>query len=128
MYERSAIVLERYFENLLGYRNEFNLRDNYSNYAELVLKLEMYQINYQNEIEATQQYNESIRKIKSIQSAQERLYKRSAKLEYNRNLLFGNIDGKPADVRRCIEKIEEDAEKNNSEMKALKEELLQAKS
>ena len=126
MYERSAIVLERYFENLLGYRNECNLRDNYTNYAELVTKLEKYQTNYQKEIEATQEYNASIKKIKSIQASQEKLYKRSAKLEYNRNLLFGNIDGKPEEVRRCIEKIEEDVEKNNAEMRDLKEELIQA--
>lgn len=126
MYERSAIVLERYFENLLGYRNECNLKDNYSYYYELVNKLEKYQINYQKEIAATQEYNESIKKIKSIQAAQEKLYKRSAKLEYNRNLLFGNIDGKPEETRRCIEKIEDDVEQNNNEMKSLKEELLQA--
>ena len=31
MYERSAIVLERYFDNLLNYRRECNLRDNYKN-------------------------------------------------------------------------------------------------
>ena len=47
MYERSAIVLERYFDNLLNYRRECNLRDNYNNYCELVEKLEKYQINYQ---------------------------------------------------------------------------------
>ena len=46
MYERSAIVLERYFENLLGYRREGNIRDNFNNYCDLVEKLEKYQINY----------------------------------------------------------------------------------
>ena len=49
MYERSAIVLERYFENYLDYRRECNLRDNFSNYCELVQKLEKYQTNYQKE-------------------------------------------------------------------------------
>ena len=126
MYERSAIVLERYFDNLLGYGNECNLRENYNNYGELVTKLEKYQVNYQKELSATQEYNESIRKIKSIQMAQEKLYKKSAKLEYSRNLLFSNIDEKPEETRRCIEKIEEDVEKNNNEMKALKEELIEA--
>ena len=29
MYERSAIVLERYFDNLLSYRKECNLRQKY---------------------------------------------------------------------------------------------------
>ena len=67
MYERSAIVLERYFENLLGYDNECNIRENYSNYAELVSKLEKYQVNYQKELEATEDYNASIKKIRTIQ-------------------------------------------------------------
>ena len=87
MYERSAIVLERYFENLLDYRRECNLRDNFNNYCELIEKLEKFQINYQKEIEATQEYNDSLRKIKSVQLAQDKLYKKSAKMEYNRNLL-----------------------------------------
>ena len=76
MYERSAIVLERYFENLLDYRRECNLRDNFNNYCELIEKLEKFQINYQKEIEATQEYNDSLRKIKSVQLAQDKLYKK----------------------------------------------------
>lgn len=126
MYERSAIVLERYFENLLDYRREFNLRDNFNNYCELIEKLDKFQLNYQKEVEATQSYNESLRKIKSIQLAQEKLYKRSAKMEYSRNLLFNNVDGKVDDTRKCIEKIEADVEKNNEAMKENKENLLQA--
>jgi len=86
MYERSAIVLERYFENLLDYRREFNLRDNFNNYCELIEKLDKFQLNYQKEVAATESYNESLRKIKSIQLAQEKLYKKSAKMEYSRNL------------------------------------------
>ena len=40
MYERSAIVLERYFENLLDYREKCNIRDNFANYCKLVEKLD----------------------------------------------------------------------------------------
>ena len=46
MYERSAIVLERYFENLLQYKKDCNIRKNFKNYCDLVDKLEKYQINY----------------------------------------------------------------------------------
>jgi len=126
MYERSAIVLERYFNDFLGYSNECNLKDNFTNYCELVMKLEKFQINYQKEIAATQDFNLSIKKLKNIKSAQEKLYKKSAKLEYNRNLIFANFDAKPEDTRRCIEKVEMDVEKNNEDMKALKEELVEA--
>ena len=113
MYERSAIVLERYFENLLEYRRECNLKDNFNNYCDLVEKLEKYQINYEKELAATQEFNESVRKVRLVQASQEKLYKKSVKLEYNRNLLFNNIEGKVEDTRKCIEKIEEEVEKNN---------------
>ncbi len=126
MYERSAIVLERYFDNLLNYRRECNLRDNYNNYCELVEKLEKYQINYQKEVAATKEYNTSLEKIKEIQLTQKKLYKKSAKLEYDRNLLFNNLDGKIEDIRRCIEKIEEDVQENNTAMQETKESLLGA--
>ena len=49
MYERSAIVLERYFDDLLGYSDKCNLRDNFNNYCNLVEKLEKFQINYNKE-------------------------------------------------------------------------------
>lgn len=126
MYERSAIVLERYFDILLGYANECNLRDNFNNYCNLVAKLEKYQINYQKEVVATQEFNKSLKKVKVIQAAQEKLYKRSVQLEYNRNLLFNNIEGKVEDTKKCIEKVEADVEKNNEEMRIKKEELLEA--
>lgn len=126
MYERSAIVLERYFENYLDYRRECNLRDNFSNYCELVQKLEKYQTNYQKEYDAIQDYNESLKKIRTIQVAQEKLYKKSAKLEYNRNILFNTIDGKVEDLKKCIEKIESDVAKNNEEMQEMKEKFLDA--
>ena len=126
MYERSAIVLERYFDDLLGYSDKCNLRDNFNNYCNLVEKLEKFQINYNKELSATQEFNKSLKKVRAIQSAQEKLYQRAVKLEYNRNLLFNNIEGKVEDTRKGIEKVEEDVEKNNQEMQAKKEELLEA--
>ncbi|MBR3613790.1 MAG: hypothetical protein IKL55_01245 [Clostridia bacterium] len=126
MYERSAIVLERYFENLLGYRKEGNIRDNFNNYCDLVEKLEKYQINYEKELAATEEFEESLKKIRLVQASQKKLYEKSVKLEYNRNLLFNNIEAKIDDTRKCIEKIEADVEKNNKEMADSKEKLINA--
>ena len=126
MYERSAIVLERYFESLLGYRNDCNIRDNFENYCKLVEKLEKYQTNFQKEVEATKEFRESVNKIKSIQNAHEKLYQKSAELEYNRNLLFGNVEGKVEETKKCIEKIEDAIDANNEAMKAQKDELIAA--
>ena len=126
MYERSAIVLERYFENLLGYRREGNIRDNFNNYCELVEKLEKYQINYEKELAATEEFEESLKKIRLVQASQKKLYEKSVKLEYNRNLMFNNIEAKVDETRKCIEKIEADVEKNNKEMIEVKEKLISA--
>ena len=126
MYERSAIVLERYFENLLGYRREGNIRDNFNNYCDLVEKLEKYQINYEKELDATQEFEESLRKIRVIQASQKKLYEKSVKLEYNRNLLFNNIEAKVEDTKKCIEKVEADIEKNNAAMQEIKGNLIEA--
>ncbi len=126
MYERNAIVLERYFENLLQYRNSCNIRDNFHNYCDLVEKLDKYQAAYQKELTATKEYNEVLEKIKAIQASQEKLYKKSASLEYDRSLIFNNIDVKVEDTRKCIEKVEAEVEKNNEAMKKTKEKLLVA--
>ena len=126
MYERSAIVLERYFENLLGYREDCNIRDNFSNYCKLVEKLEKYQINFEKEAEATREFRASVNRVKAVQASQEKLYQRNAELEYNRNLLFGNIEGKVEETRKCIEKIEQDVEENHNAMKETKEQLIEA--
>lgn len=125
MYERSAIVLERYFDTLLGYSSKYNLQDNFYNYCDLVEKLEKFQINYKKEIVAAQEFNKCVKKVKAIQSAQEKLYQRIVKLEYNRNLLFNNVEGKIDDTKRCIEKIEADVEKCNNAMKERKDEFLE---
>ena len=124
MYERSAIVLERYFEDLLDYAYECNVKDNYLNYCELVEKLEKYQTNYQKEYAANLDFTETLKKIKAIQIKQENAYKKSAKLEYSRNLLFNNIENKVEDIRKAIEKIELDVEKNADDQVALKEQFL----
>lgn len=124
MYERSAIVLERYFDTLLRYTADCNLQDNFENYCNLVQKLEKFQTNYQKEQEAIQEFNDSFKKVKNVQQSQEKLYKKSVTLEYNRNLLFNNVEGKVENTRKGIEKIEADVEKNNEEMKQKKEELI----
>ena len=42
MYERNAIVLERYFDSAFGYDRKNNLKTNFAEYSELVKCLEEY--------------------------------------------------------------------------------------
>ena len=120
MYERSAIVLERYFNNILGYFSENNLKVNFENYCGLVEKLDKFQICHEQEKIAIQDFEDLTANLKAIQQTQEKLYKKSAKLEYNRNILFSNIDDKIEDIERCLLKIENDVEKNEETSKNLR--------
>ena len=43
MYERSAIVLERYMEKILKLNKDYNLKKNSENYNELIQEIENYQ-------------------------------------------------------------------------------------
>ena len=120
MYERSAIVLERYFNNILGYFSENNLKVNFENYCSLVEKLDRFQTCYEQEQAAIQEFEDVTDRLKTIQKTQEKLYKKSAKLEYNRNILFNNIEDKTEDIERCLTKIENDIEKNGENFKNLR--------
>ena len=40
MYERNAIVIDRYFASIFGYDSKNNLKNNSSNYFELVSNME----------------------------------------------------------------------------------------
>ena len=124
MYERSAIVLERYFNNVLGYSSENNLKVNFDNFCSLVGKLAEYQECYKQEQTAIQEFDNVTERLNTIQKNQEKLYKKSAKLEFNRNLLFNNIEDKPENIERCMTKIENDVDKNKEAFKVAREDFI----
>ena len=126
MYERSAIVLERYFHNLFGYFSQNNLKVNFENYCSLVEKLEKYEQSYEQELTAIQEFEYITEKLQTIQKTQEKLYKKSAKLEYNRNILFNNIEDDPENIEHCMLKIENDVDKVVENFKHLRTDFISA--
>lgn len=114
MYERNAIVLERYFCKKLGYQKTNNLRENFDNYCNLLDKIEQYQEKNKAENEALTEFNDVSSKLASIQQTLEKLYKRNAKLEYSRNLIFGNIEEDVDELSKCLNKIESDISKTQT--------------
>ena len=54
-----------------------DIKDNFNNYCELVEKLEKYQINYEKELTAIEEFEESLKKIRLIQASQKKLYEKS---------------------------------------------------
>ena len=106
MYERSAIVLERYMEKILEFNKNYNLKKNYENFNELITEIENYQIMTDKETKVIQEFDNTARKIQNLQQEQERLYKINRRLEDDRVQLFNDLgeDAKLLDIK--FKKIE----------------------
>lgn len=126
MYERSAIVLERYFENLFGFKKPNNLVQNYKNYCELFEKFNKFQEANNQEFAALEEFQAAEQAIEDIQSQEEKLYKKNAKYEYNRDLIFNDISQKPDDIEKCMEKIEADIAKTQNSLITLREKFVES--
>ena len=81
MYERSAIVLERYFEKLFGFHKENNLKTNYENYSKIIEELKEYQKTIEEEEKVIQKFYEVALEIEEIQNEQEKLHESNLELE-----------------------------------------------
>ena len=77
MYERSAIVLERYFNKIFGYDMQNNLKTNFNDYCNLVESLEKYKDVSEEEEKIMQEYDSIANNIRDIQKTQENLYKKN---------------------------------------------------
>ncbi len=124
MYERSAIVLERYLNKLFGFDKAINLRENFYNFSDLVEELKEYQTMVTEEEKVINKFEEVAREIQAIQKLQEKLSISNQKLEDERNKLFNAFDENPNTIQNRIEKIEKIVEENNSELKKLREEFI----
>lgn len=119
MYERNAIVLERYFEQLFGYDQECNLKTNYRNYIDLVNSLEKYLEASKAEDKIMREYEEIVNAIKNIQNEQSILYDKNIKLQNERNELFLEIGENSEDISKRLEKIEKQIEETEARIKEI---------
>lgn len=124
MYERSAIVLERYMEKILEFNKQNNLKNNYSNYKGLIDEVENYQVITTNENKIIQEFDETVKKIEGIQKEQEKLYKADLKLEEDRNKLFYDLGEDVSSLESKFQKIETNLDKNNEQFKKLRSEFI----
>jgi hypothetical protein len=119
MYERNAIVLERYFEKIFGFKDASNLKANYKNYRILLENYENFKLATEAENKAQSEFDAATSEIKRIQKTQEKLYNKGAKFEYNRYIIFNNIEETPESIERILSKTEEDVQKNAETLKEL---------
>ena len=126
MYERSAIVLERFFSDLLGFNKVNNLKKNFDNYCELFEKFKVVQKANSEEFASLKDFQDAENEIEEIQNHEEKLYKKIAKLQYNRDLIFQDISQNPDEIEKCSLKIEGDIQKNHDKLVTIREEFVEA--
>lgn len=123
MYERNASVIDKYFGEKFGYRQTFNLKNNFTNYCDLLDKINELKDKRNSEKTASLEYNETCQKLKDIQDKHKKISEKVAGNDYNRNLLFSNINDDVSGLRKCFEKIESDIAKGQDEIEALSKEF-----
>ena len=126
MYERSAIVLENYFEKILGLNKENNLKNNYDNYNQMIDEIKEYQRIIGEEEKIIQKFDESASEIESLQNKQKKIHEINVKIEDERNELFNDLSENTSSLDQKLQKIEETVEKNNEELKDLREKYVKA--
>ena len=124
MYERSAIVLENYFDKILGLNKENNLKNNYENYSRLIQEIKEYQKMIEEEESVIEKFDESASEIQSLQNKQKKIYEQNIKLEQERNELFNDLSENTSTLDQRLQKIEKTLELNNENLKSLREEYV----
>lgn len=112
MYERNAIVFERYFDKLFDYNAESNLKVNYENYVDLVNSLEKYLESTDAEDKIMVEYEEIVNIIKNLQKEENVLYNKNVKLQDDRNNLFSEIGENAEDISNKLLALDKEIEEN----------------
>ena len=124
MYERSAVVLERYFTESFYYGQKDKLKANFENYRKLIEVLEKYQEVSEAEDKIIKECEDIASQIKRIQNNQGSLYRRIVKLQEDRNSLFENIDESSIELGKQLDKIEKEIDKSNAKMRPIDQEFI----
>ena len=126
MYERNAIVLERYFYRIFDFNNSSNLRENYFNYRKLFECYGTLCEAKQKEEYSKIEYEMASKEISILQKKQENLYNKGAKLEYSRYIIFNSVKEKTEDIEKHLNKVNEDVQKNIEDLKCLGDKFVKA--
>ncbi len=126
MYERSAIVLENYFEKVLGLNKENNIKDNYKNYNRMIDEIKEYQRIIEEEEKVIEKFDESASEIEGLQAKQKKIHEINVKVEDERNELFNDLSENTSSLDQKLQKIEQTIEDNNETLKDLREKYVKS--
>ena len=117
MYERNAVVLERYFDEMFGYNLKNNIKTNFDDYCQLIDSLEKYQNISEEEETVIQEYDSIANRIREIQKLQENLNKRNAKLQEEREAILQNIGDNASTIQKKLDNVNNSIQSLNDEIK-----------
>ena len=124
MYERSAIVLERYIQKIFEFDKANNLKTNYKNFSDLLDEVEKYQELAEKEGKIIKEFDDTVKEIESIQEKQGKVCEENQKLEQNRNQLFMDLGEDSKILDNKFKKTENAIEENNRYLKELREDFI----
>ena len=120
MYERNAIVLERYFEKIFNIAKDNNLKTNFENYAQIIETINDYKKTADEEEVAIEKFDEVAGEIETIQKRQTKLHEMNIELENQRSKYFNDLGENPGTLDNKLQKIEDKLDNNNEELKELR--------
>ena len=126
MYERNAIVLERYFEKIFGFAKDNNLKTNFENYKKIIETINEYKKTADEEESAIEKFDEIAEEIESIQKRQTKLHDMNIELENQRDKYFNDLSENPSTLDNKLQKIENKLDNNNEELKELRSKYVKA--
>ena len=126
MYERSAIVLEKNFNTILGFDKKPNLKTIYKDYKEITEEIQKYQSMLEEEDKIINEFDDVANNIRLIQQEQKKIYKSNIKLEEERNQFFDNLEEEPDIIERKLIKIENNILENNKKLEELRKSYVTA--
>jgi len=124
MYERSAIVLERYMEKILEFDKTYNLKDNYKDFENLIEEIKQYEIITTKEGKIIQEFDDTAKRIQLVQKRQTKLYNINISLEEERAKLFADLGEDSDTLEYKLKKVENNIDRNNEELKEIREQYI----
>lgn len=126
MYERSAIVLEKNFNTILGFDKKPNLKTIYKDYKEITEEIQKYQTILEEEDNIINEFDSVANQIRTIQQEQKKISKANTKSEEERNQLFNDLDETPEIIEKKLIKIEKNISEGNKRFEELRKDYIKA--
>lgn len=125
MYERSAIVLEKYLNKIFGPDKESDIRISYETFKNVLEEMEKYQVITEEEEKIIDEFDDIVNKMQKIQKEQEGLSKEITKHEDIRTKLFNDFDQEPAIIEKKLIKIENIIDERTQKEQELRESYIE---